>query len=203
MRYALCEKNMRLFIAIDIPQNLKEELSRLVTKLRKYDADAKWVEPQNLHLSLKFLGETNEEIIKKIEEIISLAAKQHKALELNLERFGFFPNEKSPRVFFVATDKEEELKKIYSCLEDALQNLGFEKEKRFKSHITLARFKSLKNIELLKKQIGSIPVKGSFPANEITLFKSTLKPQGPVYEKIFSAPLQGTDGRKTDNAGRE
>ncbi|MFA6282428.1 MAG: RNA 2',3'-cyclic phosphodiesterase [Candidatus Omnitrophota bacterium] len=186
---------MRLFIAIDIPQNIKEELSRLTTKLKKCDVDAKWVETQNLHLSFKFLGETSDDKVKDIKEILAAAGKQHKTLELNLEKFGFFPNEKSPRVFFVATDKEEELKKLYSCLEDKLKNLGFEKEDRFKSHITLARFRSLKNIEALKSEMETLTITGKFPANEITLFKSNLKPQGPVYEKIFSALLQDIEGR--------
>lgn len=185
---------MRLFIAIDIPQNLKEELSRLTTKLKKCDADAKWVEMQNLHLSLKFLGEVAEDKIKKIEEIISVVGKKYITLELSLENFGFFPNEKHPRVFFVATDKEEELKKIYSEIEDALRGTGFEKEERFKSHITLARFRSAKNIEILRKQIESTIVKGKFPANEIALFKSALTPQGPVYEKTFSASLKNSRG---------
>lgn len=180
---------MRLFIGIDIPQDLKEELSRLTDKLKKCDCDAKWVELQNLHLSLKFLGEVDEDKIKNIKEILNATGNKHPALELNFENFGFFPNEKYPRVFFVATDKEGELKRIYSDIETALQNLGFEKEERFKSHITLARFRSLKNIEALKKQVGSLTIKDKFTVNEITLFKSTLKPQGPVYEKIASAVL--------------
>jgi 2'-5' RNA ligase len=180
---------MRLFVAIDLPQNLKEELSRLTAKLKKCDCDAKWVEPQNLHLSFKFLGETSEDKIKSIEEILNTAAKKHKMLELNLENFGFFPNEKRPRVLFVTTDNEEELRGICSSFEDSLQNIGFEKDERFKSHITLARFRSAKNIEVLKKELGSITVKGKFIVNEITLFKSILKSQGPIYEKIFSAAL--------------
>lgn len=180
---------MRLFIAIDLPQSLKEELSRLTTKLKKCDADAKWVETQNLHLSFKFLGETSEDKIKSMEEILNAATKKYKALELNLENFDFFPDEKRPRVFFVTTDKGKELKEICSDIEDSLQNIGFKKDERFKSHITLARFRSAKNIEVLKSDLESITVKGKFIVNEITLFKSTLKPQGPVYEKIFSATL--------------
>ncbi|MFA5272209.1 MAG: RNA 2',3'-cyclic phosphodiesterase [Candidatus Omnitrophota bacterium] len=181
---------MRLFIGIDLPKSLKEELSRLTAKLKKCDCDTKWVQVQNLHLSFKFLGEVNEEKIKNIEEIISTSGKQHKTLELNLEKFGFFPNEKYPGVFFVATDTEEKLKRIYSFLEDNLQTLGFKKEERFKSHITLARFRSSKNIEVFKKQLESIAVKGKFPVNEITLFRSILKPQGPIYEKLFSASFK-------------
>ncbi len=181
---------MRLFIAIDIPQDLKDVLSRLLLKLKKSDVDAKWVLTQNLHLSLKFLGEVDEAKIKNIEEILDSAGKQFSSLELNFEKFGFFPDEKRPRVFFVATDKEEELKKIYSFLEDNLQKLDFVKEERFKSHITLARFRSQRNTEALKKQIESIAIKGKFQANEITLFKSILKPQGPTYEKIASVLLK-------------
>jgi 2'-5' RNA ligase len=181
---------MRLFIAIDLPQDLKENLSRIVTKLKKCDADAKWVEPQNLHLSLKFLGETSEDKVKNIEEILNAAGKKHSALELNLENFGFFPDDIRPRVFFLTTDKEEELKKICSSLEDTLQNIGFEKDERFKSHITLARFRSAKNIEALKSELESIKIKGKFNVNEIALFKSILKPQGPIYEKIFSASFK-------------
>jgi len=188
---------MRLFIAIDLPQDLKEELSHLMTKLKKCAADAKWVEPQNLHLSLKFLGEVAEDKIKKIEDIISIVSKKYMTLELSLEKFCFFPNKTHPRVFFVATDKGEEMKKIYSSFEDALQDIGFKKEGRFKSHITLARFRSSKNIDVLKKQIESITIKGEFPANEIILFKSILNPQGPIYEKIFSALFQGIEGRET------
>lgn len=181
---------MRLFIAIDIPQNLKEKLSLICAKLKKCDLDAKWVNTANIHITLKFLGETAEEQLDEIKNIITSVAGHFNRLELNVGGFGFFPNEISPRVFFVSTDKEETLKNISLQLEDKLENLNFPKEGRFKSHLTLARLRSKKNIDCLKEEIKKISIEAKFPVTEIILLKSTLKPTGPVYEKIFTAGLK-------------
>jgi 2'-5' RNA ligase len=109
---------------------------------------------------------------------------------LNLTKFGFFPNENYIRIVFIATDKEEILKKVAFELEEGLEKLGFPKEGRFSSHLTLARLRSKKNLDCLKKEIKNIAIREKFVVSEITLFKSTLKPTGPVYEKIFSAQLR-------------
>jgi 2'-5' RNA ligase len=178
---------MRLFIAIDFPKNIKEKLAAKVTILKKCDLAAKWVNIDNLHLTLKFLGDVKEDNLDKIKNIITKAAKQFKPLEVNLVNFGFFPNEKRPRVFFMATDHEEILKSISRILEEDLEKLGFRKEDRFKSHITLARLKGPKNIDCLKRAIKNISLDERFLINEIALFKSTLTRTGPVYEKIFTA----------------
>jgi len=180
---------MRLFIAIDLPDHTKQELASLINTFKKYNLDAKWVKDTNLHLSLKFLGEVNEGAIANIEKIIIRTAGQHKSLEVTIRNFGFFPNEQFPRVFFVATDEEEALKRIAITLENALSEIGFDKENRFTSHITLARLRSVKNIETLKTEIKKTVVQKKIPVSEIVLFKSILQTTGPVYEKIFSAPL--------------
>lgn len=181
---------MRLFIAIDIPEDLKEKLSRVVTRLKKCDLDAKWVNASNIHMTLKFLGETREEDLDKIKSIISVTFNLFTKLELNTGSFGFFPSENSPRVFFISTDNEEILKNISLQLEDKLESLGFPKEGRFKSHLTIARFRSKKNIDCLKEEIKNISIEAKFAVSEIILFKSLLKPTGPVYEKLFCAPLR-------------
>ncbi|MEI8349211.1 MAG: RNA 2',3'-cyclic phosphodiesterase [Candidatus Omnitrophota bacterium] len=181
---------MRLFIAIDLPDEIKQKLALLIKGFTKYDLDAKWVQDKNLHLSLKFLGEVTEEKIAEIQKVIKEAADWSSCLEATLNNFGFFPNEKHPRVFFVATNREEELKHIAMKLEDALEKLGFAKENRFTSHITLARLKSTKNIEALKNELKKVSVQEKMPVKEIVLFKSTLKPTGPVYERIFSAAMK-------------
>lgn len=181
---------MRLFIAIDLPENLKEKLSHTIVGLKKCDLDAKWVNAPNIHMTLKFLGEVSEEDLDKIKKILSAAAGLFGRLELNTGEFGFFPNEKSPRVFFISTDKEEILRKIYIELEERLKALGFPKEDRFKSHLTIARFRSKKNIDCLIEEIKNISFEEKFEVSEIILFKSLLKPTGPVYEKIFSAHLE-------------
>ena len=166
---------MRLFIAIDLPDNLKEKINQSIKILRKCDIDAKWVQDKNLHLSLKFLGETDQEKLAEIKKIINLTAQEYQEIELYTESFGFFPNEIRPRVFFLGTDKGEELKRIAVSLEGRLEKLGFIKENRFAPHITLARLKSIKNISGLKSELKNISVKEKIPVSEIALFQSILK----------------------------
>jgi 2'-5' RNA ligase len=189
MRLALCEM-MRLFIAIDIPENLREELSRVSAKLKKCDLDVKLVKAENIHLTLKFLGETAEEQIDEIKNIITGIGGQFSKLELATAGFGFFPNENSPRVFFLSTTQEEILRQLAFALEEKLEKIGFPKEDRFSSHLTLARLRSKKSVDCLKEEIKKIAIEEKFVVNEIILYKSILKPAGPVYEKIFSAPLK-------------
>jgi len=181
---------MRLFIAIDIPEDLKEKLARVRAKLKECGLDAKWVNASNIHMTLKFLGEAPEEKLDEIKSIVNATAGNFGKLELNVGDFGFFPNETSPRVFFISTDKEEILKNISLQLEDRLESLGFPKEGRFKSHLTIARFRTKKNIDCLKNEIKGMAIEAKFAVCEIILFKSLLTPAGPVYEKIFCAPLK-------------
>jgi len=157
--------------------------------LKKCDVHAKWVNPKNLHFTLKFLGEATQEQIKEIEKIIEDVANRFRPFTVNLKEFGFFPNEKRPRVFFVSTDNEEILRKISQRLEEKLEKIGFKKEDRFKSHITVARLRSNKNLHLLKKEIKNISLTEAIPIKEITLFKSTLTESGPIYETICKMNL--------------
>jgi 2'-5' RNA ligase len=178
---------MRAFVAIDLPSFLKEKIKEATEKLKKCDLNAKWVESKNLHITLKFLGEVKEDVLEKVKESIETVAKKFASFEVSLNEFGFFPTPNNPRVFFISTDKEEKLKEIAQDLERKLSLLGFKKENRFKSHITLARFKSKKNIDSLKRELKKVNLKESFLIKEITLFKSTLTSLGPIYEEIFKS----------------
>jgi len=180
---------MRIFIAIELPYDIKEKVEQVEILLKKCDVHAKWVNPKNLHFTLKFLGEATQEQIKEIEKIIEDVANRFRPFTVNLKEFGFFPNEKRPRVFFVSTDNEEILRKISQRLEEKLEKIGFKKEDRFKSHITVARLRSNKNLHLLKKEIKNISLTEAIPIKEITLFKSTLTESGPIYETICKMNL--------------
>ena len=180
---------MRTFIAIPIPDNIKNYLRDIQGQLKKIDLLAKWVNPSNIHMTLKFLGEIKEEMIPSIENAINEIAVNYSSLEVDLTKFGFFPNERNPRIFFISTDKEELLQKIAYRLEEKLEGLGFEREYKFKSHITLARFKSKKNVNQLVEKTKAINVEKSFPINEIILYKSTLTPKGPIYDVLFKQCL--------------
>lgn len=181
---------MRTFIAIELTPQIREKITSIQNALEKCDLAVKWVKPENAHITLKFLGWVAEqEKIEKIKQIIEEIAKQFKHLDVNLKEFGFFPNERRPRVFFISTDKENILKNISQKLEERLEAIGFEKENRFRSHITIARIKSPKNIDCLNREIKKIDAKEVLPIKEITLFKSTLTKSGPVYEVIYKSTL--------------
>jgi len=181
---------MRAFIAIDLPENLKNKLKLLQEDLKRYDLEVKWVKPENIHLTLKFLGNIDERTqVPRIKDIINRVSSNTRFFEATLEGFGFFPNEKNPRVFFVKITRQGLLKSIANQLEQRLQNLGFPIEGRFSSHLTLARIKNPKNIELLKEKIKDVKLKEILAVKEIILYKSTLTASGPIYERISSSPL--------------
>lgn len=181
---------MRMFIAIELPSQIQESLAKIEIILKKCGIDAKWVEPDNIHLTLKFLGEVEEERIEGIKRILQETANLFNSFTVRFKDFGFFPDERRPRVFFVSTDNEETLKDIAQKIEERLEKIGFPKEDRFKSHLTLARLKGLKNIGCLKGEIKNISLNETFPVKEITFFKSTLTKTCPIYEALFKALLK-------------
>ncbi|OQX88281.1 MAG: 2'-5' RNA ligase [Candidatus Omnitrophica bacterium 4484_70.2] len=180
---------MRAFIAFPLPSSIKERLKEIEESLKGYPIKAKWVKPENLHLTLKFLGEIEEEKIADLKKILEEMSNLSK-IEVKLTNFGFFPSSSNPRVFFVSLDKEKELNLIDQKLEEKLAPLGFPQEQRFKAHITLARIKEKKNIHLLKEKIKEVRLEEKFFLSQITLFKSILTPSGPIYEEIFKINLK-------------
>ena len=180
---------MRAFIAIDLPERIKGKIAELENDLKKCDLVFRWVKPKNLHLTLKFLGDITQEQAGKIKEAIAKVSGKFAAFETSFNGFGFFPNERGPRIFFISIDKGELLKSIAGELEEELEILGFEKENRFKSHITLARIKDLKNIESLKAKTKNTCLNEGFLIESITLHKSILTKEGPIYEEIFKSNL--------------
>ncbi|OPX30036.1 MAG: 2'-5' RNA ligase [Candidatus Omnitrophica bacterium 4484_171] len=180
---------MRTFIAIPLPQDIKNYLNSIQAQLKECDVYAKWVNIHNVHMTLKFLGETEEDKIPSIENTINKSTAGLHLLKVNLINFGFFPNERNPRVFFISTDEERTLQKIAYKLEKNLEPLGFNPEYRFRSHITLARLKGKRNIACLAAKSKEIKLDKPFHIKSIILYKSTLTPKGPIYEEIFKAKL--------------
>lgn len=178
---------MRTFISIDLPFSIKKKISQIQENLKKCDLAFKWVKSDNIHLTLKFLGEVEAEKLEQIKKILTKTSRSFKTFQVNLESFGFFPNAKKPRVFFISTNHQELLKSIADKLEEELTILGFEKEGRFKSHITLARIKDKQNLKCLKKELENIKLEEKFAVEEIILYKSTLTPEGAFHEVIFKS----------------
>ena len=185
---------IRSFIAIELPKEIKEDLGKIQDELKKSNADIKWVEPKNIHLTLKFLGNVDEKKLEDIKRILRNLSERYKGFFIELSRIGAFPKISSPRVIWIGIEKgKEELSKIFLELEEQLENIGFKKEERgFSSHITIGRVRSVLNrIRLIEevKKINSLS-RLSLSCNKITLFKSTLTPKGPIYEAIYQVNLR-------------
>lgn len=182
--------SVRSFIAIELTKEIKDKLNKIQDELEKSNADVKWVEPENIHLTLRFLGNVEEKKLEDIKRILEKISEKHIRFSIELSGIGAFPKISSPRVIWIGIEKGEELFQIFSELEDELNKIGFKKEERgFSAHITIGRVRSpLNRVKLSEeiKKMNSIP-RLSSSVNKITLFKSTLTSKGPIYEVIFEA----------------
>jgi len=174
---------MRAFIAVELPDYIKDVLGSIQKTLAPVLPHAKWVEPQNLHLTMIFLGAIDEVKADYTRAAIKQCALQAKKIETKLSGLGFFPNGRNPRVLFAQLENEEDFIRLYRALCAELKIIP---EKRFKAHVTLCRFREGGKISLT----GKLPVfvnGETFTANRLALFKSTLTPRGPIYEKMSAA----------------
>lgn len=184
------EKNMRAFIGIEIPEELKQKIIDLQEKFE--DFDIKFVEKENLHFNLKFLGETDEEKIEKIKKILKEITEQFESFEVKVHGMGVFPNKNYIRVVWLGVKEGyQQMLALAESVENAVVSLGFEKGK-FEPHLTLGRVRSGRNrnellLAIRKNENADI---GSFKIKEIKIIESKLSPKGPVYEEIFSAHLR-------------
>jgi len=173
---------MRTFLAIEVPQHLRKKVDSRIQEEKKKDLPIRWVAFENLHITLKFLGEIDDKKKDEITSVITEISKQYTPFKVRLEGLGCFPNPKNPRVLWIGVaEGAETLSEIANELEEKLSQLGFKKEKRFHAHLTIGRIKKPCKIDdILHKNITT----ESFLVNAITLFKSTLKPDGPIYEEL-------------------
>jgi len=189
---------MRSFIAIELPKDVRDFLGGIQERLKSSGADVKWVEPQNIHLTLKFLGEVDEKKLDKISGILEDIAQKGSAFKIRIASLGAFPKINFPRVIWVGLDKgDEETKSIARGLEEKIEKVGIPKEDRaFSSHITLGRTRSTLNRERLVQELNNLASNlggnPEFEVTKITLFKSTLTPKGPIYEVLKEASLKTT-----------
>lgn len=182
---------MRIFVAIPIPGEVKEAIGVFIGKLKSSAADVKWVERENLHFTLRFLGEVKEGDLPRVEDSLKTLSG-YKSFQAKTGPFGVFPSLSSPRVFWIGLTKgEEEMEEISRALNLALRERGFPPEdKPFQPHLTIGRARSLKNIPPLKQLLENLsPPEMEFSVSEVSLFQSTLTPGGPIYRKLFRQVL--------------
>jgi RNA 2',3'-cyclic 3'-phosphodiesterase len=184
---------MRCFIAIEIPSEVKSAFVELQNDLRSAGADVAWTNPDNVHLTLKFLGEIDKKLVSEVEQICLETISSISPFKLSIDRIGLFPNERHPRVLWIGLGGEvETLEKLQEQLDERLAGIGFEiEEKDFQPHLTVGRIRSNKNLrDMLKRSDGySLPTL-SFMVQEIVLMKSDLLSSGACYSELAKARMK-------------
>lgn len=191
---------MRLFVAIEISKEVAERITEIEKRLFKGGFDLKFVEPENLHLTLKFLGEVSDEDLKYVESVISYVANEFQAFNVSFQGLGYFGSERNVKVLWIGVKEgKSEFVRIASSLDKKLSKIREEERKEKTPHLTIARVKSGKNRENLLREIYSLnDVKiGEVYVKEIKLKKSELTPKGPVYSDLKAFPLK----EKSDKGG--
>ncbi len=184
---------MRTFIAIDLAPPIKDELSNFIQKLAAISSNIKWVKRNGMHLTLKFLGEIEEDKLDEIKSCLSEISKDHASFSLQLKGTGTFPpGKKKPRVLWIGIEENKKLIILQSDIEKKLSKLGFLPEKRlFHPHLTLGRVK-------IGSQLGKIMAYmeknreksfGQMEVKKITFFRSILKPTGAEYQALAEFEL--------------
>ena len=192
---------MRAFIAIELPAEMKQELSQLQERLKKACnyCPARWVASGNMHLTLSFLGDVAQSRLDDIKEAIAEASVEASPFELRLDGLGAFPNLERPHVVWAGLSGDtDRLMRLQQHLEELLERLGFGREHRlFSPHLTLARVRdeaSSSDKQRLGQAIGSTTCDAacSIPVESVYLVESQLTAAGPIYTMLFSAGLSST-----------
>ncbi|MBT4482380.1 MAG: RNA 2',3'-cyclic phosphodiesterase [Candidatus Latescibacteria bacterium] len=181
---------MRTFIAVDIPDAVKQKVGVYANSLREYfDNGMKWVLPENLHLTIKFLGEVNKNDLSAVENCVSQVTSGFSSFMLELSGIGFFPSERKPRVLWIGSDEGgHTLLDAYQNLETCLETEGFDRDsKPFSPHLTIGRVRKNWKLVVPDKIPDFDPV--AFEVSGFTVIKSTLTLRGPVYEKLYESNL--------------
>ena len=188
---------MRVFIAIDIDEQIRKALGRLQNKMRsKADirkGDVKWVSPDVMHLTLKFLGEIKDVQSVDVCNITKEVASRHKNFELEIETVGYFGG-KSARVLWVSTGQNcENLLQLQGDLEQELASAGWPRETRkFAGHLTLCRVRNSKaGVKLARMTEEYKDLKlGTVFVDSVCVYQSQLTPKGPIYTVLGNYKLQ-------------
>jgi 2'-5' RNA ligase len=186
---------VRAFVAVEVAGPIREALSALIGDLRRLDAPVKWVEAQNIHLTLKFLGSVPEASVARVVEILRACAGGIAPFSLEIAGAGGFPDLKRPRVVFVcAVDQPPVAAELARRLNDQMAEIGAERDGRpYQNHITLGRVREARHLAQLTQRLESLQGKsfGSMQVSEVTLMESKLTPAGPIYSPVERVRLAG------------
>ncbi len=189
---------LRAFIASELPPALQESIYTATAGLRHALRDGliRWVPAHNVHLTLKFLGDVSPSSLDLITQMLVTEASEFPAFDVSVEGLGCYPNARRPRVLWVGLKAPAELASLQRAIEAAAARLGYESEDRdFSPHLTIGRVRqNTSSGDLLKIRAAveecHVGLLGSARVEAVHLFKSELRPEGSIYTRLFSAPLQ-------------
>ncbi len=183
----------RTFFAVDIHPDKKLNIDIQEIKDALHGEKIKWIPQNQWHLTLKFLGDTPEDIIRSISEDVSDRVNELSGMNLQLVSLGLFKNYNNPRILWIGIKPCETLKHAAEIIDEITQKYGFEPENReFSPHLTIGRIKEIRQIEKLSTLTEKFKNTsfGLFTISEIVFYESILKPDGPVYVPLHRFPLQ-------------
>ncbi len=190
------KKTLRTFIAVEISAPIRSRAAALIAAFGETSAEVKWVEPHNLHLTLKFLGDVHQREIAEVCRAAAHGAAQVEPFDLEVRGAGAFPNAARPRTVWIGAGAgAEQMVTLHDRIEAELAKLGYREEhRRFQTHLTIGRVRGagpgIADLgKLLQQQTDALI--GAMTVQAATVFCSTLTRDGPIYEALGTAPLGG------------
>lgn len=179
---------IRAFIAVELPETVMKFLSEMSLELKRAGGDVKWVRPESIHLTLKFLGAVRNDRVSAIEMAVEPVFSRYQSFRISAEGLGAFPHLSRPRVIWAGLkDRSEQLSALAALVESVVEPLGFAREKRsFNPHLTLGRVRSNEGktdlVETVRQRMDVVGP--SFTVDHAVLFQSILKPSGAEYKPL-------------------
>lgn len=195
---------MRLFVALDLDDNIRSRIARFLDRVQGFAPEARWVRPDSLHVTLKFVGEQPEAQVDEIKRELAGIEADH--FDVNVRGYGFFPSPRAPRVFWIGIDGGSRLTALAETVDSKLVPLQIPKEEHaYSPHLTLARSAGAsgsprqqkrdtpnQSFQRLQEKLAALPAPefGTITAREFFLYRSQLSPGGSKYTKLAGFNLR-------------
>ena len=186
---------VRTFIAIEIPKKVQSKAFSVIDKLSKETSSIRWVSRENLHVTLKFLGDVEDRDTYAVCQAVTEVTRQNRRFTVDCNGIGAFPSVEKPRTIWLGIDEpENRLSNMYAEMEDSLQKLGYPQEARqFRPHLTIGRIqhgrRNMGNLTTQMQNLSTTAI-GEIPVNELVIFSSELTRSGPIYTTLGRATLK-------------
>jgi len=183
---------LRCFIAIEIPETIKKSIVDIIDSLKKSGSDVKWVSDENIHITMQFLGETEESLIPDIKGALYKILAPYYPFYIKIADVGYFPSGRRPRVIWVGIKESQSLINLYKDIAGEMVRFGYQKEERgFTPHLTIGRVKSNRSMGELLRSLDEFKITDfpDFEVKNVKLMKSELKPSGAKYYSLAEIPF--------------